>query len=123
MIVRILIWATLGLPVFALALEKPAYRVVEKLGDVEVRDYAPALVAEVEITGSFREAGNRAFRYLGGYISGNNVSDEKISMTAPVTQAPSGDGTYRVAFFMPSSYSRASLPLPADDAVVIREQP
>lgn len=52
---------------------------------------------------------------------------EKIAMTAPVTMTPkAGDAsraTYVFSFVMPERYTRATLPIPVDSRVQIREAP
>jgi effector-binding domain-containing protein len=84
------------------------------------------------------DAGNRAFRKLFNYISGDNSTADKIAMTAPVTQqkkqsekiamtAPVGqratpDG-WAVSFMMPASYTMETIPQPDDPAVVLRHIP
>ena len=120
----------------AMALEEPAYQVIEQDGEFELREYAAYLVAETRVEASFTEAGNVAFRRLFDYISGGNqaqekiamttpvtqVKGEKIAMTAPVTQVAEGD-SYRVAFIVPSKYTAETVPVPTDPKVEIREVP
>ncbi|MFM8766208.1 MAG: heme-binding protein, partial [Rubrivivax sp.] len=70
------------------AIEEPDFEVVQRLDAVEIRQYAPYVVAEVTVTGPADSAGNRAFPLLAGYIFGKNKGERKMAMTAPVTQAP-----------------------------------
>lgn len=118
--------------------ETPRYRVVETVGQVEMREYAPYLAAETTVDGGLEGAGNRGFRILAKYIFGDNqrkqkiamttpVSQEiakgtKIAMTAPVTQERAGN-KYSIQFMMPAEYSRDDLPVPNDERIVIREIP
>ena len=71
-----------------MALEEPSYQVVQTYPELELRRYAPYLVAETEVSGDFDEVGNQAFRILADYIFGNNRAREKMEMTAPVNQQP-----------------------------------
>jgi hypothetical protein len=124
----------------AMAIEKPKYRVVQELQGIEVREYAPYLVAETEVTGSREEAGNAGFRRLADYIFGKNKGEKKIAMTAPVAQqegariamtAPvaqqerpdRGPSAWVIQFMVPSEYSRDTLPEPLDPAIRFREVP
>lgn len=68
------------------AIKEPAYTVVKQYDTFEVRTYDPYVVAEVVVPGPEQEAGNQCFRLLAGYIFGGNVSQQKMAMTAPVTQ-------------------------------------
>lgn len=88
----------------------------------EVRRYPEHLLVEVEVDGEFFEAGNRGFRPLIGYISGNNASKSKIAMTAPVIQTPAGD-RYTVSFVLPEDMDVASLPVPTGAGVRTRVVP
>ena len=88
-----------------MAIEKPSFDVISSANDVEIRLYHPAILAQTQVSGDFKQVGSDAFQKLGGYIFGQNVTDEKIAMTAPVTQTQSPDGTYLVSFFMPSKHS------------------
>jgi hypothetical protein len=116
----------------AMAIEEPAYRVLEKHGELEVRAYEPHVVAAVEVEGERGEALNRGFRLLANYIFGANRSRTKVDMTAPVAAqaapeklamtAPVGgqqlaEGRWKVTFVMPSDYSLQTLPVPNDARV------
>jgi hypothetical protein len=119
--------------------EQQPYEVVQTYSTFELRRYPPHLVAEVAVHGSFEEAGNRAFRSLFGYITGQNASarsvamtapvvqekatSEKIAMTAPVVQVESSSGDYVVAFVLPASLTAETAPVPADPQVRVREVP
>jgi len=119
------------------AIEEPAYEITRRLGDVEVRQYAPYVAAEVLVAGSASEAGNRAFRILAAYIFGNNRGERKLAMTAPVTQtvAPTtipmtapvtqsaAPGGYLVRFVLPRSVTLDTAPEPLDPRVTLRQVP
>ena len=116
--------------------EQPKYAVVSVKNDIEVRDYAPMIVAEVEATGEREEAITKGFSILADYIFGNNKSSSKVAMTAPVTQQESRkiamtapvtqqnvDGKWQVRFMMPSNYNLSSLPQPNNAAIQLNEVP
>jgi len=120
-----------------MAVEEAKYTVTRKQDKLEIRDYAPSIVAEVVVNDNFEDASNKAFRTLFNYISGDNTGRNKIAMTAPVAQKPapekiamtspvgqqqSGDG-WAVSFMMPASYTMDTIPLPDDPAVVLRQIP
>ncbi len=126
-----------------MAIEKRSYETLTVDGDFEVRAYDAAIVAETIVEAPFERAGNEAFGRLAGYIFGKNRADqkiamtapvtqesprsEKIAMTAPVTQEAAGDASsrdaWRFTFTMPSEYTLADLPTPEDDRVRVREEP
>jgi SOUL heme-binding protein len=54
--------------------EQQEYRVVAHHGEVELREYADCVVADVVVSGSAEQAGTTAFRPLVSYISGSNRS-------------------------------------------------
>ena len=114
--------------------EQPKYQVVESSGNIEIRDYAPQIVAEAEVAGDRHDAIGKGFRIIADYIFGNNTSAQKVPMTAPVTQQGSekiamtapvtqqGDGNiWRVRFVMPSNYTMETLPKPNNPAVKLKE--
>ena len=49
-------------------IEEPSYTVVEQRDGYELRDYAPYIVAEVEVTGTRDQSMNQGFRLLADYI-------------------------------------------------------
>jgi len=117
------------------AIEEPEFEVVQRLDTVEIRQYAPYVVAEVTVPGPADSAGNRAFPLLAGYIFGKNKGERKMAMTAPVTQtptpvkmamtapvtqAPVAEG-YLVQFVLPKSVTLDTAPEPLDPRVKIRE--
>ncbi|MDX2112300.1 MAG: heme-binding protein [Alphaproteobacteria bacterium] len=109
--------------------ETPNYKVSERDGAFEIREYAPALMAEVRTQGDRGEAVSDGFRILAAYIFGKNEPAAKvamtspvtqvkttIAMTSPVTQAKDGE-TWLVQFMMPSQYTLKTLPKAKDDRI------
>lgn len=111
--------------------EEPQFELVSRDENIEVREYKERLVAEVQVSGTGDAAANEAFRILAGYIFGKNVSQSKISMTAPVVETISSEkipmttpvttsfrnGSMNMRFFMPSAYTLESLPEPSDKRI------
>lgn len=129
---------TLGMVPVASAIEEPAFQLLRKDGDFELRQYAPNVVAEVVVGGDLDTASSRGFRQVAGYIFGGNravaaVSTapeaERIAMTAPVVAVPEdrqqlqGANRWRVQFVMPAKYTLATLPRPTNPSVQLREMP
>jgi len=124
----------------AMAIEEPRFEVLEQENSFELREYPAYVVAETRVEAGFANAGNIAFQRLFKYISGNNVAQQEIAMTAPVTQSRSesrgekiamtapvsqvADGdAYRVAFTLPATYTLQTAPKPLDPTVQLREVP
>ena len=123
----------------SMAIEEPKYRVIENSGAFELRVYDPKIIAEVEVSGTQREASSKGFKLIAGFIFGDNTarqgSNEKISMTAPVTMKPKSEKISMTApvnmtktgekwlmhFVMPSQYTLKTLPKPNNPAVTIRQ--
>ncbi|MCH1447619.1 MAG: heme-binding protein [Candidatus Nanopelagicales bacterium] len=128
--------------------EQP-HGVVRECDGYQLRRYPACVIAEVTVAADFDKAGSLAFQPLFTYISGNNLGQVSIDMTAPVVQRESGEletgastgrseklsmtapvlqssdvsGQQVVAFVLPSSVTAASAPTPLDSRVVIREIP
>ena len=112
--------------------EQPKYKVIETNGKIEMRDYAPMIVAEAEVAGEREKAIGEGFRIIADYIFGNNLASRKVSMTVPVTQQISekiamtapvtqqGEGnSWKVRFVMPAGYTMETLPKPKNPAIKI----
>lgn len=104
------------------ASEQPPYRIVERDGAIEIRDYPELLVAETDAPGTRRAALDRGFGALADYIFAKRRGGEKIAMTAPVLSAPIGPSGWRTRFVMPAEYRPATLP-PPDPGVAIQLLP
>ena len=121
------------------SVEEAPYQTVRQDKPFEIRDYSPVVVAQTRVNADFKEAGNKAFRRLFAYISGDNEAQQKIAMTAPVIAEPttneSGekiamtapvtaqkqDGSWLYRFVLPESYSLDTAPKPLDPEVSIAE--
>jgi effector-binding domain-containing protein len=120
-----------------MAIEEARYHVLDSVGEFELRQYDPHIVAQTVVEGNFDEVGNEGFRRLADYINGKNkkkrsismtapvsqkASSEKIAMTAPVNQQEAG-GKWRITFVMPSEYTMETLPEPLDERVKLERVP
>lgn len=121
--------------------ELPEYKVIEKEGDVEIREYSPMLLASVTVEGERSDAINQGFRILAAFIFGENTQQQKvamtapvmqtvndspsakIAMTAPVTQKEESLNKWTVSFMMPRQYSIETLPIPNDKRIRIEKMP
>ena len=132
-IALVLIAGVLAGPVMS-NVEKPDYKVIQSEQNIEIRQYEPMIIAEVEVDGKREDAIRDGFRLLADYIFGNNTVQQVISMTAPVQQkenqkiamtAPvqqqSMGKSWRMSFVMPSKYRLDSLPVPNNNRVRLKE--
>ena len=132
-IALILVVGVLAGPVMS-NVEKPDYKVIQSEQNIEIRQYEPMIIAEVEVDGKREDAIRDGFRLLADYIFGNNTVQQVISMTAPVQQkenqkiamtAPvqqqSMGKSWRMSFVMPSKYKLDSLPVPNNNRVRLKE--
>ena len=112
--------------------DSPPYTIEQRIGDVEIRQYGPHILAEVTVAGDRSAALNRGFQVLAGYIFGGNTSRTKVAMTSPVAQSeridmtsPVGqtgrDGYWTVTFMMPPEYTLDTLPTPNSPAIRLAE--
>ncbi len=99
------------------------YEVVSKEGDMEIRRYPSMMIAKV--TGM---SDNDSFRLLFNYIQGENRSNEKVPMTAPVISseriamtAPVISGSGSFSFVIPAEYGPRDVPAPTDKRIRIEK--
>jgi hypothetical protein len=111
-----------------LEVEKPSFIILDKLNDnIEIRKYSATKWVNTSVYCEARHLqlhSNNLFFKLFAYINGNNVSNQKISMTAPVLYdltslsrhpiTPSTPLKLHMKFFVPQSQQIAT-PLPYDD--------
>ena len=116
--------------------ETPNYEIVTAENNIEVRQYKPMIIAEVQMNGRREDAIGDGFRLLADYIFGNNIAQKdiamtapvqqqestKIAMTAPVQQQSTGED-WQISFVMPSEYTMETLPKPVNEHVTIKEIP
>ena len=130
-IALILIVGVLAGPVMS-NVEKPDYKVIQSEQNIEIRQYEPMIIAEVEVDGKRDDAIRDGFRLIADYIFGNNTVEQNISMTAPVQQKEKiamtspvqqqlAGKSWQISFVMPSEYSMESLPVPNNNRVRLKE--
>jgi hypothetical protein len=101
------------------------YEEVGRTDEVELREYPELILASVSGQGD-----SSAFRLLFSYISGQNRTRTKISMTAPVITsekiemtAPVISDTSSFSFVMPLKYKLEEIPEPLDSRIRIQRIP
>ena len=108
--------------------ETPAYKILEKEDNKEIREYQPYIKASVTVSGSYDDAVELAFKKLAGYIFGKNKKQKPLPMTAPVLiktesqpipmTAPvliqQTNDLLTMSFIMPAKFTLQELPIPDD---------
>ncbi|WNO52780.1 SOUL family heme-binding protein [Stakelama saccharophila] len=101
------------------AVERPDYRVREKDGAAEVRDYPELLVVETTETGAREPSLRTGFRRLADYIFAKDRDGRKIPMTVPVLSDNAIDSRrWRTRFVMPARFRRETLPDPTPEVEI-----
>jgi hypothetical protein len=123
--------------------EAPDYEVERRIGELEIRRYAPRVIAEtlVEDEADWQAARSEGFKRLASYIFGGNTrqealemtspmgmseerpgSSERLPMTSPVTTERTTAGHF-ITFDMPKARTLADLPDPEDARIQLRQTP
>jgi len=107
-----------------MAIETPTYRLIKKMGNVEIREYDPMIIAKTLIKESYNPALSKGFRRIANYIFGGNDKELSISMTAPVMSREPNEslGLYEVSFVMPKKYKYDDLPKPNYSSVILEKK-
>jgi len=118
--------------------EQPRFDVIDRLGSVEIRRYAPYLTASIATQGTFKGTQRESFMTLAGYIFGKNQAAMKLDMTAPVMQTAKSEPismaapvvmqeaspqAWMMSFVIPSKYTLKNVPKPLDSRIQLREMP
>ncbi len=96
-----------------MAYEESGYRVINKNDIYEIRLYSDRIAVQSKNSNQ-----DRSFRKLFNYISGSNLTSEKIDMTTPVTQTESGNDFF-MQFYLPSKFNEKTTPIPSNPEVEI----
>ena len=105
-------------------LENPNYEVALRDNNIEIRSYNATKLVSTHNQGEFTESSNNNFRKLFKYISGNNKSEEKISMTSPVFMNLSDlESNSRQMSFVVPSINLENTPEPSSSEVTITSFP
>jgi effector-binding domain-containing protein len=116
--------------------EKPDYKVLSSDQNIQIRQYTPMMLAEIEVKGVRENAVGKGFRLLADYIFGNNTApdeisavkgtqqkqNKKIAMTAPVQQQQTGSA-WTISFVMPKEYGMETIPKPNNKNIRISLEP
>ena len=116
--------------------EVPAYKILKKEQNIEIRQYPPLIIAEVKTAGSRQASISDGFRILADFIFGNNEGEKRLSINGPITQqegikiamtAPvqqeKTDAEWATSFIMPSKFSIDTIPNPINDRIKIIQIP
>ena len=99
--------------------ENQKYIVTNKINDIEIREYLPAIYASVTLEENNAKQ-NSIFRILANYIFGGNDENQKIAMTAPVHMQKENAGekdALTMKFVMPSDFEFNDLSKPDDPRI------
>lgn len=97
--------------------ETAPYEVLKKDGKFEIRSYQELITVAVEESNLL--SGN-GFGSIFQYISGDNESKEKISMTTPVFNELKEDGV-TTEFVMPGHFNASTLPKPKNKNLSVKK--
>lgn len=98
--------------------ERMPYTLLESREGYELRRYDVCVLATIHVFAELESAANIGFGPLVGYISGSNVSGEKMAMTSPVVQVATTQPGYDISFVLPQSIGVSEIPVPYDSRII-----
>ena len=100
--------------------ETQKYEVLFSKNNFEIRFYPEAILATVQMNGSYDNSRNSGFGVLVGYIFGGNNESTKIAMTSPV-RISTGNYINTMSFVLPSEMDFEKLPNPDNPNIVLHK--
>lgn len=100
--------------------ETQKYEVIYTKENFEIRFYPEAILATVQMNGSYDNSRNSGFRVLAGYIFGGNEENQQIAMTSPVRMS-GNEKLNTMSFVLPSEMEFGKLPKPIDKRVLLHK--
>lgn len=100
--------------------ETQKYEVLYTKENFEIRFYPEAILATVEMNGTYDNSRNSGFQVLAGYIFGGNEENSQIAMTSPVRMSGNEKLT-TMSFVLPSKMEFDNLPKPMDERILLHK--
>jgi hypothetical protein len=105
------------------AYESAEYKVIEKDGSFEIREY-PELTLATTSSKFAGQGSDGSFMRLFRYISGANDAEQKVAMTTPVFMEPDTDKSPgQMGFVIPKKVAAEGAPSPTGDKVQLQKRP
>ena len=106
-------------------IEEPKYTLISQKNGYEIREYGDYILAETTISGAENrdEASRKGFSIIAGYIFGDNIKKDKISMTVPVNTEESTSekipmtvpvNTEKIEMTMPVNTEKIEMTMPVN---------
>ncbi|HCE56722.1 MAG TPA: SOUL heme-binding protein [Prolixibacteraceae bacterium] len=100
--------------------ETQKYEVLYTKEKFEIRFYPEAILATVEMNGTYDNSRNSGFQVLAGYIFGGNEENSQIAMTSPVRMS-GNEKLNSMSFVLPSEMEFDKLPEPKDKRILLHK--
>lgn len=100
--------------------ETQKYEVLYTRENFEIRYYPEAILATVEMNGTYDNSRNSGFQVLAGYIFGGNEENSQIAMTSPVRMS-GNEKLNTMSFVLPSEMEFDNLPEPKDKRILLHK--